>query len=233
MSHIFQRTKHDLYVQYEKEITELVEGMEGAVELSEEERALQQMVPEHLRVSYSRQQLLCLRAAKVTPIQLRSQPDGGSEAADTENGGAPLLIEEGPQRTWPDTEVLEQQNFDAELEEKVVAQRRDIRNKSLHIRQMHRLQNESLQKLRQSILEMEAYRESREELMHGKRSEDQPLEGEEQSGVVDAAVHKENLAIMKDGGRQGRQFTDQRLAILDALDVQLQRERLADRLDTV
>lgn len=228
MTHLFNRVKRDLYAEYEKEITELVEGRRGNEPLSPEEEALQQQVPEHLRISYARQQLLSLRAAKVDPCPLKC-----CEHKEEEPQPVP--------RSW-DIKEAEQLEWEAQLKDALEDKKKELALGKPELAHMHRLQSESLRRLRQSVLEREMYKKHRDERLRQeardrRRREAEEagvpyVEEEEEQGAGAGAAgeedsKQENLAIVREGGRYGDEFTAQRMRILEEMAHQLDAENYA------
>lgn len=196
----------------------MVEGMDQSSALTEEETELQQQVPEHLRLSYSRQQLLCLRAAKVDPCPLRCCENKGDEE------------EKEVPRTW-DMKEAEQLEWEYELEKNLEEKKASLGAINPELRQMHRLQNETVRRLRQAVLEQEEYKQKKRERAAalGLEVEEEDEEEKRRREEVER-VRQENLEIVREGGRFGQPFTEQRMHILEQLQRELDEEALTRKV---
>lgn len=232
---VLDNLKHELYAQYADEIVSLIEQRrrDEHPELTEEEQAQLDAVPEHLRVSYPRQRLLCQRA-DLCPIPLLPvYAKGRCERATS---------------ALPDVETAHEQlererenllDFLAEMAtEDEMKERGLIYTSCLH-RQMHRLQEESVQRLQQSILEQrrsqaerrlqKSQEAERQQAPDGARyPEGQPTSPRASPNEVgvggksqqqSAPTHAEadaalSLRIMAAGGVHGNAYHEQRMSIL-------------------
>lgn len=173
MNAIFDNVRKELYKEYETEICAVVESLDPSPYLYEKdvEEQQRQHVPDHLRFAFTKQQLLCLRAAKISPpilekIRKEEEEKRQKKAQEEEEkvGGS------SPHRTYEEWKRKEADMLmrEAELENQLREHQQSLSEKmygsgsEAKRRQMHRIQSEAVRKLRESILAQQAYAESKE-----------------------------------------------------------------------
>lgn len=178
MNIVFDAVRRDLYSEYEAEIAEMVASLAPTQYLTEEELDEQQSVPEHLRFAYTKQQLLCLRAAKISPSSFRraihneeakkNEPAHLDEEKDKKKefcGEVLGKMKGKDNKFWKEKEA-EMLEREAILEKLIRFHQKDLLDKcytngEVGKLQMHRLQSEAVRLLRESILAQEAHRQAK------------------------------------------------------------------------
>lgn len=200
----YEDMKKELFLAYEAEIEALVEGCQShsneapnADDKNNEDdeecdAALARRLPEHLKLSYARQRIMCQRAAVVAsrklplrgprtappPTAANGKDDHGdaSQAASAPEEGEEYVVVPESQPGW-------------------------LRN------QMHRAQAESVATLQAAALERQAYLKSKSSREAGDTAEARPISSDE---VYD---------IIARGGVHSEAFYSQRMAILHRMEV--------------
>lgn len=209
MNIVFDKLRKDLYREYEAEISSMMESLDPSHYLTQEEQEEQEEVPAHLRFSYTKQQLLCLRAAKITPSHLQTiqREARKGDIHGKENGEVSHGENNEDDKIWKQKEV-EMLEREADLEKLLRGFQQGILEnpdgytavEKIHL---HRLQSEAVRILRNSLVAQEAYRENRkvpsspheivahttEEKEIEKESEEATVEGKTQVRTAVSVTH--------------------------------------------
>lgn len=240
MNHELKKIKAKLYEEYEEELTNVLKEIDEEIKSMRESGSQDEGndLAEHLRLRYTRQNLMCLRAARAVA------PPTITENKRTEERDRLARLHEI--RSWDDKE-REQKLHEAELEELILATKE--KNASVDALRMRRIQSEAVRLLRSSIIEQDAYQENKKKAAKDeekeapqeangiaeKKANEKAVDKEESalpyaSSVAPVDVHRENLDIVKQGGTSGESFTAQRLHILDQIEHQMRAEAMEAEL---
>lgn len=221
----FEKLKKELFVAYEAQLTALVEGPPPTEDNDgeageagqrpsattagndDDDDELVRLLPEHLRLSYPRQHLLCQRASRVAgrrlPLKTAQQADAAAEQGAGEE----------------ETTNAEGKPLDDEENEVFVAESQPdwLRHRML------RVQEESIQRLREDVL----LARQRKAAVEGNVTADG---GGEEGSTTEAEVtelsEQDVYAIIAKGGISGGAFTQQRMALLKQMERETQKRRI-------
>lgn len=216
MNVIFGNVRKELYKEYETEISALVESLDPTPYLYEKEVEEQQkqQVPDHLRFAFTKQQLLCLRAAKVSPpILERIRKEEEEKRRTKVREEEEKVVHSSDSRAYAEwkrkeAEMMEKEaalvnqlrEYQQSLSEKVYGSGSEAKKL-----QMHRIQSEAVRKLRESILAQQAYAEAKrhDNVPHHSSS----LENEQKTppiagGASSQEEDNETDRLLADGGNE-------------------------------